>query len=165
MDLIFKSLSTRQKVDIVQLTKQHCEDNPNTELYIGCDSQNIKGHSVYAVALVLYNRTVGGRVFYARVQVPRIKDKFSRLWKEVDLSVQLAQFLTENGIQDPEYIDLDLNPDPRYSSNDLMRSAVGYVESMGYHARIKPYSIVATKVADILCKAKQRRRGQCAQPV
>jgi predicted RNase H-related nuclease YkuK (DUF458 family) len=46
---------------------------------------------------------------------------------------------------------LDLNPDPKYKSNQLLRAALGYVESMGYIPRCKPNAMCASYVADALC--------------
>ena len=51
-----------------------------------------------------------------------------------------------------KWIDIDLNPDPKYKSNFILRSALGYVESMGYTPRCKPNAMVASYVADALCK-------------
>jgi predicted RNase H-related nuclease YkuK (DUF458 family) len=74
------------------------------------------------------------------------------LWNEVEYSIEVAEYLTNNGIQRPSYIDLDLNPDPKYKSNQILRAALGYVESMGYIPRCKPNAMVASHVADALCK-------------
>ena len=83
--------------------------------------------------------------------VNKIPDRFTRLWNEVEYSLQIAAILSENGIK-PNYIDLDLNPDPKYKSNQVLRAALGYVESMGYTPRCKPEAIVASYVADAICK-------------
>ena len=57
----------------------------------------------------------------------------------------------EKGFPKAQFIDLDLNPDPRYKSNDVVRAAVGLVESMGYKARTKPFSLCASYAADKVC--------------
>jgi len=56
------------------------------------------------------------------------------------------------GIQKPDYIDIDLNPDPKYQSNSLLRAAVGLIESMGIKARYKTKSPWAISIADSICK-------------
>ena len=63
----------------------------------------------------------------------------------------MANELQEKGFPKAQFIDLDLNPDPRYKSNDVVRAAVGLVESMGYQARTKPYSLCASYAADKVC--------------
>ena len=55
------------------------------------------------------------------------------------------------GLPKADYIDLDLNPDPMYRSNSVLRSALGYVESLGYKARIKPNAADASTCADMIC--------------
>lgn len=152
MDLRFKSLTNRKEVDLIPYIQDFLSKNKDTILYIGCDSQNIKNSTVYAIVVVLYNMGKGGHVLYTRINLPRIPDRFTRLWKEVEYSIEIAEYLKEHKIQKPDFIDIDLNPDPKYQSNQLLRAALGYVEGMGYKARCKPYSMVASHVADALCK-------------
>jgi predicted RNase H-related nuclease YkuK (DUF458 family) len=89
---------------------------------------------------------------YTKETVDRIRDSFSRLWKEVEISIEISEYLRESGIQKPKYIDIDLNPDPRYRSNQVLRAALGYIESMGYMPRCKPNAMSASYIADKLCK-------------
>ena len=151
MNLVFKSLTNRRPIDLISYVKDYMLNNPETSLYIGCDSQNTKHMTNYATVIVLYNKGRGGHVLYAREVIPQIYDRFSRLWREVEQSIQLAELLKANGIKKPTSIDLDLNPDPKYKSNALLRSALGYVEAMGYTSRCKPDAMCASYVADMLC--------------
>jgi predicted RNase H-related nuclease YkuK (DUF458 family) len=147
----FKSLSTRKEVDLIPYVKQFLSENPDTTIFIGCDSQNER-YTTYATVIVLHNLGKGGHVLYAKEVLPKINDRFTRLWNEVEYSLQVAEHLTAHGIQKPNGIDLDLNPDPKYKSNQVLRAALGYVESMGYVPRCKPNAMVASHVADALCK-------------
>jgi predicted RNase H-related nuclease YkuK (DUF458 family) len=101
--------------------------------------------------VVLHYGNNGGHVLYAKEQMNKIRDRFTRLWNEVEMSINLAVYLKDNGI-DPSYVDLDLNPDPKCGSNNVLRSALGYVESMGFTPRCKPDAISASYVADRICK-------------
>jgi predicted RNase H-related nuclease YkuK (DUF458 family) len=152
MNLQFKSLSTRKDIDLVPYIKDFLSKNENTTIFIGSDSQNRKDKTTYAAVIVLHNSGKGGHVIYAKDILPRIQDRFTRLWNEVEYSIVIAEYLTQNGIQKPNFIDIDLNPDPKYKSNQVLRSALGYVESMGYTPRCKPNAMVASYVADALCK-------------
>jgi predicted RNase H-related nuclease YkuK (DUF458 family) len=152
MNLQFKSLSTRKDIDLVPYIKDFLSKNENTTIFIGSDSQNRKDKTTYAAVIVLHNPGKGGHVIYAKDILPRIQDRFTRLWNEVEYSIIIAEHLTQNGIQKPNFIDIDLNPDPKYKSNQVLRSALGYVESMGYTPRCKPNAMVASYVADALCK-------------
>ena len=150
MELKFKSLSTRKEVDLIPYVKDFLANNSDTTIYVGCDSQNER-YTTYAVVIVLHNPGKGGHVLYTKDIVNRIPDRFIRLWNEVEYSLQTAIILSENGIN-PNYIDLDLNPDPKYKSNQVLRAALGYIESMCYTPRCKPEAMVASYVADAICK-------------
>jgi predicted RNase H-related nuclease YkuK (DUF458 family) len=67
-------------------------------------------------------------------------------------AIETAEFMREAGIPKPRWIDIDLNPDPRYKSNEVFRQAVGLVEGMGYEVRYKTLGPIATYAADHLVK-------------
>jgi predicted RNase H-related nuclease YkuK (DUF458 family) len=153
--MIWQKLGTGEKIHLIEYLHAWLEKNEEHKLYIGCDSHNSGNRTKFAVAIVLHNPTKGGHVIYSKLEIPKIGSKnssYERLWKEVELSVETAQELIDNGIQKPDYIDIDLNPDPRYRSNDLLRSAVGLVESLGIEARYKTMSNWSIAIADTLCK-------------
>jgi len=75
-----------------------------------------------------------------------------RLLNEVWYAIETAEFLKEAGIPKPKWIDIDLNPDPRFKSNEVFRQAVGLVEGMGYEVRYKTLGPIATYAADHLVK-------------
>jgi len=151
MELKFRSLTTKNEVDLIPYIKDFLSKNDNTSIFVGSDSQNGRA-TTYAVVIVLHNFGKGGHVLYSKDIVPIIQDRFTRLWGEVEYSLQTANYLVEHGIQKPNFIDIDLNPDPRYKSNQVLRAALGYVESMGYIPRCKPNAVVASYVADAICK-------------
>lgn len=148
----FRKLSDNQVVDLVSYVKDYLTTHPNHEIYIGCDSQNAKRDTRYGVVVVLYAKGKGGHVLYAKDTKVLIRDRFTRLWGEVELSIEIATYLRSNDIDRTTYIDLDLNPDPKYKSNQVLRSAMGYVEGMGFKVRIKPNAVMASYVADTLVK-------------
>lgn len=152
MDRKFKSLTNGAVIDLIPYLEEKLMGSDDIQMYIGSDSQNIAGKTVYALVIVLHYGNHGGHVIYSKQTLPRIQDRFTRLWTEVEDSVELAQYLELNGLPKPQYIDVDLNPDPMYKSNALLRSALGYVEAHGYTPRCKPYAVSATYCADKLCK-------------
>lgn len=147
----YRILSTETIVSLDSYLSHYLSENPDAQIIIGCDSKNRDTETVYGLVIVLYKEKKGGHVLYAKQRVPRIRDRWSRLWREVELSVALANELQEKGFPKAKFIDLDLNPDPRFKSNDVVRAAVGLVESMGYEARTKPYSLCASYAADKVC--------------
>jgi predicted RNase H-related nuclease YkuK (DUF458 family) len=152
MDRKFQSLTNGQIIDLIPYLRMKLSESDDIKIYVGSDSQNIGGKTLYALVIVLHYGSNGGHVIYSKRSFNRIRDKFTRLWKEVEDSVELAQYLEANGIQKPDYIDLDFNPDPKYQSNTVLRSAMGYVESLGYNPRCKPNAVAATYIADKICK-------------
>jgi predicted RNase H-related nuclease YkuK (DUF458 family) len=149
--MLFKRLSDHENIDLIEYVRNAINVDEQVRIYIGTDSHNRGNATVYGTVVVIHYGNRGGHVIYYKESVPKIKDTFSRLWKEVDLSVRVAEMLKESGVATADYIDLDYNPDPKYRSNSVLRSAVGYVESMGYVARTKPYSSAASCVADFVC--------------
>ena len=152
--MVFKRLTDRNPVELAQYLKQYIEQvgEENVRLYIGCDSQNKSNWTNYATTVVLHIGTTGCHVLYQRERVkPRINDFWTRLWKEVERSVEVALYLQENGIV-VDNIDLDLNENPNMRSNKLVSAAKGYVESLGIKANIKPELLPAIHAADHMIK-------------
>jgi len=148
----FKKLSDHRTVEVGEYITNYLIDNPGTDIYVGCDSQNIKTATIYATVVVLHKNNKGGHVLYKRERVTRINNNFHKLWGEVERSIELATELDQTFNLPIKYVDLDLNPDPKYRSNQVLRAAVGYVESMGFVPRVKPNDLWAISAADSLCK-------------
>lgn len=149
---IWKKLADKQEVSLASYLRVWIEKNPNHKIYIGCDSHNQGNKTIFATVIVLHYGVGGGHVLFSKVIVGKIQDRYNRLWREVELSVHTAQLLLELGVAKPDYIDVDLNPDPKYKSNSVLRAAVGLIESLGIKARYKTASPWAISVADSLCK-------------
>lgn len=150
-DWTFRSLSNGSKIDLIPYTEQKLAVRDDVSFYIGCDSQNRGRSTHYGLVIVFHYGKNGGHVVYATKTIPRVKDKADRLLREAGFSIELAQYLESHGIKKPDFIDLDFNPDPKYQSNMILRSALGWVEAMGYKARCKPDAVSASYVADKIC--------------
>ena len=148
----WKRLSDKKQIDLIDYLKDWISKNPIHKIYIGCDSHNEVRRTTFATVIVLHYSTGGGHVLFSREAFPLIKDRHDRLWKEVEFSVAAAMYLMENGIEKPDYIDVDLNPDPKYKSNSVLRAALGLIESMGIVPRYKTKSPWAISIADKACK-------------
>jgi len=66
MEKVFKTLSNGKKVDLIPYVKQYVTEHPDIEILIGCDSQNRKRESIYAVVIGLYRPGKGAHVLYSR---------------------------------------------------------------------------------------------------
>lgn len=151
MEHVFKSLTNHKNVDLVPYVKSYLENKNDVKIYVGCDSQNVGNNTLYACVIVLYSIKKGGHVLYMKKKVDRIRDRFTRLWNEVELSMEIAMYLDSFGIH-ASGVDIDINPDPKYGSNNVLRSAMGLIESYGFVGRCKPFALAASYCADMLCK-------------
>lgn len=152
MERIFKTLVSNNKIELISYIKDYVEKYPNTEILIGCDSQNRKRETIYAIVVGLYQKGKGAHVLYSRFTVPRERENTVRLLNEVWFSVEVAEAIKNELDIKATWIDIDLNPDPKYKSNQALTSAVGIVTGMGYNVRHKGNSPVMTYAADHLVK-------------
>ena len=145
----FKKLTCEDGFDLAEYVKDYLEKNKDSEvkMYLGCDSQTKGISTTYATTLVFHVATSGCHVIYKKEVVPVVRDMWNRLWKEAELSVETALYLREAGIE-INTIDLDYNIDPIHNSNKLVKAAVGYIESLGFQARVKPELLPAAYAAD-----------------
>jgi predicted RNase H-related nuclease YkuK (DUF458 family) len=148
----FKTLSTKKSVDLIGYVKDYVSLHPNVELLIGCDSQNKRRETIYAIVIGLYIPGKGAHVLYSKFTTLREKENTVRLLNEVWYSVEVAEAIKNEIGMVASWIDIDLNPDPKYRSNQALTSAVGIVTGMGYNVRHKGMSPVMTYAADSLCK-------------
>ena len=121
------------------------------QIYVGSDSQNLGKKTVYCtvIAYKLGNRGVH-YILYKKKQII-IKDLWSRLWHETELSIDTAEWLNQKikvGIE----IDMDYNENEVYKSNKLISAAKGWANSLGYKVNVKPQMQIATRAADYNCK-------------
>jgi len=152
MEREFKILSTRERVDLIYYINEYTKKYPDVQILIGCDSQNRKQDTIYALVVGLYHSGKGAHVLYSRFNTMREKENTVRLLNEVWFSVETAELIkNELGII-ATWIDIDLNPNPKYKSNQALTSAVGIVTGMGYKVRHKGNSPVMTYAADTVCK-------------
>lgn len=148
----FRTLTNRHKVNLVDYVKQYLSDNPGVEILVGCDSQNYTANTTYATVVALYKPKGGAHVLYNKEVLPLERVRQVRLMNEVWKSVEIAELIKNSGLPQVKYIDIDVNPDKRYKSNEVLRSAVGLVEGMGYTVRYKSMGVMATYAADMLVK-------------
>ena len=148
----WKSLSGRQSIDVISYVKEYIKNNPTVEVLIGTDSQNHRRVTDYALVIALHTNR-GSHIVYSKLSFPKITDRFSRLLKEVNFTIDIATQLRESGIPvSIMKLHFDLNPDPRYKSNDVVRTALGWAEGLGYQCGVKPNAEAASYAADHLLR-------------
>jgi predicted RNase H-related nuclease YkuK (DUF458 family) len=150
----FKTLYGTPITDVVDYIREYISNREDVEILIGSDSQCYSNRkTVYGIVVALYTKGKGAHVLCTRETVPMEHNTQSRLLSEVWKSIEIAEFLKENGLPKPTWIDIDLNPDPKYKSNSVLRQAVGMVEGMGYKVRYKQLGALMTYAANHLVRA------------
>lgn len=141
----------RRSFDVCDYVREMKETGANFVLYVGCDSQNYRSHTVYVTTVVFRYPGAGAHVVYRKEKVPRIEDMWTKLWGETERSVALANLLREESEVEVEQIDLDFNTDPAHPSNKLLSASAGYIQSLGFQSGAKPDLLMAAWAADALC--------------
>lgn len=149
----FKKFTGEKLENISDYIKEYIRNNNGVEVIIGTDSQNKGRCTTYSTVIVLYTPGHGGHCIFRRWKTPKERVRQTRLLKEVEESINLANELVESGCPKPKYIDIDVNPNPKFKSNEVYQAAKGWVEGSGYEVRFKTIAPLVTSVADWLVKA------------
>ena len=148
--LLFKDIHGN-RIDHISNTLKVIENYPYAEIHIGTDSQNINKESIYTTVIAYRLGTRGVHYILSKKTVSIIRDMWTRLWKEAELSIDLAEWVTQK-ISVKVEIDMDYNEDENFKSNKLISAAKGWANSMGYKVNVKPNNQIATRAADYHCK-------------
>lgn len=149
----FKTLYGKPIPDIIKYIKNYLINKSDVEILVGCDSQSYRNtKTIYGIVIALYTKGKGAHVLCTRESVPIEKNTSVRLLNEVWKSIEVAEYLKENGLPKPSWIDVDLNPDPKYKSNSVLRQAIGLVTGMGYKVRYKQLGALVHYAANHLVR-------------
>lgn len=150
-----KKYFKQENGDIIDLI-EHCSEilgkYHDAEILIGTDSQNGKkkrgGNTHYVTVVVFRYGYRGAHFIYQKSEVPKIRDIFKRLFKECELSVEVANYLNENTSYKIKAIELDFNDFKKTESTPLIAGTKGWCESLGYKVMLKSGDMYACKAAD-----------------
>ena len=147
---VFKNIKG-ERIDPVEHTLKILRDYPTVKIHIGSDSQNIGKKTKYATVIAYRYGSRGVHYILSKKTELLIKDMWTRLWKEAEMSIDIAQWLTHQVSVKVE-IDMDYNSDENFKSSKLISASKGWANSLGYKVNVKPNNQVATKAADYHCK-------------
>lgn len=151
--------STGEKIpNIEEYVKNYLKTHSNIDVLIGTDSQTKGAKTVFSTVIALYDHGDGihghgGHCIFNRWSVPKYKkeQRFERLLKETEYSINTAKKLRDAGIK-VEFIDIDINPDPKYKSNEAFDASYGWVTGEGFECRWKTLGPLITSFADWIVK-------------
>jgi len=142
--------------NVTEYVNEWLTRNPKSEIYIGCDSQEVSKFVNYVTVICLYEIGKGAHVIHTKETKPKPKkgkqvaNMYSRLWSEVVRSVEVADKI--DGVDVKITIHVDYNPNPNCKSNQLYDSGISYAKSKGYVAVGKPDAWASSTCADKLCR-------------
>lgn len=140
-------------VILEEYLKDYLTSHPDNQVMVGCDSQNKGRNTYYAVVVAMYTPGHGAHIIFRKWKTPKEFTRPVRLLNEAWYAVETAECIRKAGLPKPKWIDLDLNPDPKYKSNEVLRQAVGLCEGMGYQVRFKSLGPLVTTMADTIVRA------------
>lgn len=150
--------------DVEQIAKEIRESSPETAIYIGCDSKvySEKGTKMIAFATVVIIHRDGnkGAKIHKSISTGHKMEMRQRLMKEVELAIEIGYKLIDDIGERPFQVHLDVNPDPRYASNSVVKEATGYVLGVfGMPPILKPDAWASSAVSDrwAVKEAKKRK--------
>ena len=139
------------RLDPIKHTLNILKEYPYVQIHIGSDSQNIGKSTKYATVIAYRFGSRGVHYILSKRDEILIKDMWTRLWKEAEMSIDVAEWLTRQVSVKVE-IDMDYNSDENFKSNKLISATKGWANSLGYKVNVKPDNQIATKAADYHCK-------------
>lgn len=149
---IFRRVNGQKVTDIVQYTIEIIRKDPHVEVHIGTDSQSEGEWTTYVTAIAYRYGHKGVHYIYWKEKVPRIRDRFTKLYREAELTIELAEWFTNKVKSVRVELDFDYNRDERFWSQKLLGSTVGWAQALGYRVNIKPNKQIATRAADYHCR-------------
>ena len=130
--MAFKKFSGEKLENVSKYVNAYIKEHKldNIEIIIGTDSQNKGSNTVYSTVIVLSIPGHGGHCIFKRWKTKKERVRQVRLLKEVEESINTANELIKSGCPKPKYIDIDVNPNPKYKSNDYTNLKVNFIVKM-----------------------------------
>jgi uncharacterized protein len=136
---------------------------PDTRIYIGVDSERVEqgreSFAYYTAAVVVHiNGNNGCKLFgevtrerdYDRVDKPNTR-LMTEVYKVSELYLKLAEVLEGRTVE----VHLDINPDDKHASSNVVAQAIGYIRGVcNVEPLVKPRAFAASYAADRLRNLK-----------
>lgn len=181
MKFNFFKFGGEEITDYVQYVVDFLKEDPYSIAVVGTDSKQTKYQTMYATCIALYNPFLhrGAHVIFCRFKIDKVRDMFSKLYKEAEFSLQLAEELqhrlslegyTRKDLKKDEThlklvdIHVDYNPDPgkngHNKSHVVYNAVMPWIKGQDYRVFAKPNSFVATSCADLLMKKRKPKKNR-----
>ena len=123
------------------------------KIIIGSDSVKTGNLWVFTKAIAVINPVSGfydRRYFYLREEIDDLSyiDLSKRLLKETSDSIEIAMRIQKDISRANLEIHADVNEEVQHNSARYKNMVSGYITGCGFDVKIKPYSYVASSIAD-----------------
>ena len=119
-------------------------------LYVGSDSMLKSDHCTFSCIIAVHSNDTGIANYYfqkRKLYESRYKKLENKILKEIDIAINVANYLKENIKISNIEVHIDIGDKERNATRHLVDNAKGWVTGMGYKVKIKPNSW-ASSVAD-----------------
>jgi hypothetical protein len=160
MEEAWRKIDGTKIENLADYISEYLKRDGDFQLFIGTDSQRIRKRNVvlYAKVICIYNVGKGAHVIYSKTKRSDVRDISTRLWWEIEYSMEIANYLRENSekvLLDEKLtsIHVDISPKLENKSNSIFQAAVGYIKGMGFICKTKPDAIAASYAADLIVRS------------
>ena len=171
----FKKFDGEIIEDIIAYTKNYIKQGEDMRIIVGCDSQQKRGFTLYALTIVFYDQEMhnGAHVVFMRIREKKERELMRRLMNESLYSLDLSEWLDnelKNDYKMPKFgkckysgnyptkrieVHVDINPyegiNKQNRSNMAYHTILGMISGMGFMVKSKPDAFSASCAADLLC--------------
>lgn len=130
--------------DVETYIKDYVDKHKNVEVFIGTDSakgsSDGKAMTIFVTTICFRHPSKGVHYIYSKTKEPKDKDLFTKIWKEVEKTNEVASFVKPLIGDRTLFLDLDINSLKQHGSNVAHAAAKGYLMGQGYSVRLKPQS-------------------------
>ena len=148
--------------EVISFIKEFLEEQPSNEysLVIGTDSQehiNASNEEKYLQlisAIVVHRRGWGGKYFWQKKKILKIKTLRQKIYAETLASLDLATIFVPllkkslNGHSPKYYLEIHVDIGEHGATREMIKEIVGMVSGNGFVAKTKPDSFGASYIAD-----------------
>ena len=149
-----------QQFNIDEIKQFISQQSPDTKIYLGADSERVSAGKYwmaeYYIAVVVHIDGKHGCKVFGNITRERDYDQrhdkpalrlMGEVYKVAQLFNELSDVLQDRYVE----VHLDINPDDRYASSQVVSQAIGYIRgTCNIEAQVKPQAFAASYAADRL---------------
>lgn len=167
----FKLVGGVEIENLGEYLRNYYAENPKVKFYVGTDSLQNGKFTKYVTTVCMrhgeyvdkgrFHYGAGVHLVFKRDNVKRIRDVFSRLWRETELTLEVALYV-HGELKDVwgqplhnervPILHLDFNDSPKFKSHQVYDTSMGYLRGQGFEVYGKPAAWASSYAADWLCK-------------